>query len=672
MSKNIVFFSNVCSVCAKLISELLERDRSVSIFVIVDYECAQNEKHLNDYICEQISIENPNITWINSDLSNADEVNSLRNKFFIDTEFVFSPSFYDFFENELVLEEVFLERLKVAVDFIRLSGGAHLHYISSSIAAGSWFGAFTEYDIQFNDNFNNLIEKYFSLGEQFLQSKFMPLGDAESSYFNHTVYRMPLVLGDSDSGVIFAGDGLYAQILNALPASRSKVYYDKSIGLNCIPVDHAAKVIAANLHQEKKETGFFHLEGKEVCSTHFETLFSEVVAKQNLKAKGRFLYSFAKLTNSVFGNTSIKRHVNDYFYSTIYVDSFRYKKLLAKKSIPEVSFNDIKVSSFYLQNEQHKPLEKQKLASVNRKVYGDFTCANFNNVLIDKINKCYWDNGSGNSVILLSGILGPESFFGLSKILEKKFRVIVTDLIGFGPSSACSEFSISTQIQGGTLKSLLSELEITDKITLVVSDVSAPAAAYFYSRWPKLIKSIIYLNPETSSKNSVLNVNEFSQKEIVEIVSANDNKINFVNSLYFLKNIINKKDRLSYNRLQLLAENICKNERSLKCFLSATTNIYKECESFEYFSSVSSVAWSSNNISMSLTRVVDSLFEVGNSESLKLFPHSSIDFYEESPANIVDYFYFEDCVFDDVFNSSKTKGRVIQDVKNDDLLTEVV
>lgn len=648
MNNKIVFFGDICSVCASLIKKIMHEEKNTSIFVVVDYDPCQHEIHLNNFLDSQGLEEADKPVWIMLDSTGVcfDGHVSLENQVLLSgADVVFSPNNFNFLENELFLEYVFSTRMQAVVNFLKFINGDHLHYVSSCFSAGCWEGAWTEYDMQKNNNFNNSIERYFSQAERYLHNVCAQSMGGPDKSAKYTVYRLPIVTGDSYSGVLYNCDGLYGEILKSYLNVDLTLHYDKAELFDCVPVDHVANVIYSNVNVREKENvnerccGFIHVLGVKVGGIDFLNLFPKVERKKEIKHKNRFSFSLAKSVRSMLGKSVVDYSgvLSECLYSNVHVDDFRYGMYLKDRGIPGVLKSDLKLTSCYLDVKASNTLSDAKRLLLDRHIYGDFSLGNMNKVVIDKVEKVCWDNGSGDDIVLLSGMLGPESFFGAANLLKEKYRVIVTDLIGLGPSVTQDDTFVDLKFQASSLKSLISKLNIKKDVILVVSDISAPVAAYFNARWPHLIKSIVYLNPEVSSNNFIFNVDAFDESAIDDIVSLKNNKINFVDSLYFSKNIINRRDRLNYNRLMLLVNGICNDKNSIISFFSAIKCICNESDVLEYFSSKALTLWSTSNINDNTSSCIDTLHGLNAIDSLSFIPDSSIDFYEENPKILFDY-----------------------------------
>lgn len=109
----------------------------------------------------------------------------------------------------------------------------------------------------------------------------------------------------------------------------------------------------------------------------------------------------------------------------------------------------------------------------------------------------YLDEGTGDPVVMLHGNPSWSLYYrNLVKELRDSCRVIVPDHIGCGLSDkpADSLYSFTLEQRVDDLETLLEELQITERITLVLHDWGGMIGMAYASRYPERIARLVLLN----------------------------------------------------------------------------------------------------------------------------------------------------------------------------------
>lgn len=109
----------------------------------------------------------------------------------------------------------------------------------------------------------------------------------------------------------------------------------------------------------------------------------------------------------------------------------------------------------------------------------------------------YLDEGSGDPVVMVHGNPSWSFYYrDLAKELRDNYRVIVPDHIGCGLSDKPddSHYSYTLQQRVDDLDALLENLDIGDKVTLVVHDWGGMIGMAWASRHPEKIARLVILN----------------------------------------------------------------------------------------------------------------------------------------------------------------------------------
>lgn len=109
----------------------------------------------------------------------------------------------------------------------------------------------------------------------------------------------------------------------------------------------------------------------------------------------------------------------------------------------------------------------------------------------------YLDEGNGDPVVMVHGNPSWSFYYrDLAKSLREHYRVIVPDHIGCGLSDKPGDdaYSYTLKQRVDDLESLLDQLEVRSRITLVVHDWGGMIGMAYASRHPERIERLVILN----------------------------------------------------------------------------------------------------------------------------------------------------------------------------------
>ncbi len=115
--------------------------------------------------------------------------------------------------------------------------------------------------------------------------------------------------------------------------------------------------------------------------------------------------------------------------------------------------------------------------------------------LSNGLRYAYLEGGQGEALVLLHGFGGnKDNFVRVARLLVKRYRVIIPDIIGFGESSRPSDVDYSPPAQVERLKIFAQELGITE-MHLGGNSMGAQIAMIYASLYPAAVKSLWLLSP---------------------------------------------------------------------------------------------------------------------------------------------------------------------------------
>lgn len=107
----------------------------------------------------------------------------------------------------------------------------------------------------------------------------------------------------------------------------------------------------------------------------------------------------------------------------------------------------------------------------------------------------YLEGGQGEALMLLHGFGGnKDNFARVARLLVKRYRVIIPDIVGFGESSRPFDADYSPPEQVERLKIFAQELGITE-MHLGGNSMGAQIAMVYASLYPTAVKSLWLLSP---------------------------------------------------------------------------------------------------------------------------------------------------------------------------------
>ena len=123
----------------------------------------------------------------------------------------------------------------------------------------------------------------------------------------------------------------------------------------------------------------------------------------------------------------------------------------------------------------------------------------FQNNFLDRdgLRYHYLDEGAGEPVVMVHGNPSWSFYYrNLAKALRERYRVIVPDHIGCGLSDkpSAADYSYTLKQRVDDLEALLEQLDLREKITLVVHDWGGMIGMAYASRHPERIARLVVLN----------------------------------------------------------------------------------------------------------------------------------------------------------------------------------
>jgi nucleoside-diphosphate-sugar epimerase len=382
------------------------------------------------------------------------------------------------------LDYLYRQPLLVLAELLRNAPDVMLHYVSSLFIAGDRMGAFTEYDYDCGQGFRNRYEAAGYRAEGLLRELHAGRPTA--------IYRLPLIAGRSGTGQALAEDGALPRLAQWLAGpGRGLRYGSAEARLPVAPVDHLARFIQANILAPQPLTGTFHLTGSRLDGPALASALGQPVAKPAYRSYLRYLADRRLGRRPPAEPEAYAR----YFYPHAHYDDFRYRRALEFFGLDAVEASDLPQPLWSADAAAARRTEATRQAAVQKQLPGVYELEGRQRQVIQDVDTVYWDLGSGVPVLFLSGLLGPESWFGVCKRLQREARCLVLGLVGLGPSTPNHEDAFDVARQAAWLKSVLAQLQIQAPCHFVAADVAVPVIEYFRSRWPERIASVVYCNP---------------------------------------------------------------------------------------------------------------------------------------------------------------------------------
>ncbi|PCK07417.1 MAG: hypothetical protein COA42_14325 [Alteromonadaceae bacterium] len=641
MNKEITIFGSVCNTLAEFTAKILSKYEDVSLLILCDSKLDLAKSSLEKYLSYRQVREDCRIKWVQVDVNANDLGISSDHEIYRhlkNSDFIFSPNFNSLSSNPLVYDYFYKKSLALCLDLFLRSSDGHFHFLSSDLSKGRWHGAWTEYDVQDESVARNSLESGFIKAERLIETSIPSSADV-GSCGRYTIYRLPLFVCGSEGGALLDRRGWVDEVINGIDDYDCEISYNASDSLYSATTAHVADVLVANTFAKIHTAGILNVRG---VSVGIRELFAALVGEKHrgsIKSKSQLSFSIKKALNSYVGDSySVKRgnEASEYFYPKSHSDGYRYDLFLEKNNVKALVDSPSREMSYVLDSEESGALLASRMDVAKEATLGCFQLPKeyAASEVLDGVVKEYWSFGAGSPLLLISGLLGPESFFGLAKILSKKYRVIITDLNGMGRSNHKSEGALSVQGQASAIKSLVSKLIPNERFTFISSDVAAPVIQYYASRWSNNIDLVLHINPLLSSVERVDYIDflsGLSDEDISAYVEDKNTKINFIKNIILSPFVVGNRHRIDYSRVSLLAENICKNKGSIKSFRRALGNVVAEADNIDKFIIPTALFWSSNSCGESFSKSVALVESSAETKPPHFFSDSSLDVYESKP-----------------------------------------
>ncbi|GAB4180929.1 MAG: hypothetical protein Tsb002_00360 [Wenzhouxiangellaceae bacterium] len=442
-----------------------------------------------------------------------------------------------------------------------------VHYVSSLYVAGDRIGAFTEYDLDCGQTPKNSFESAQLRAEKLLHDRCQNKAV--------TVYRVPVVTGSSDDGVLIEKDSLAHVASEWL--NNDIVDAGSQSTLAVAPADHIAQFILNNLLDGKPVRGTIHVTGQHLPLDDLRPrllpdMRGKALRYRNQLASG-IKQKLASLGKGGSTDTERGKAFRHLFYPLAYGDDFRYRRTLAEFDMSPVTADSIKPVLSLGHDEQLAAIGKARYRVADQGVTGLFELDGCEETVVEDVNLAYWDVGEGPTIIMLAGLLGPESWFGLCKRLMAQYRCIVVSLVGAGPARPNQDEYFTLARQAALVKGLLSHLDITDASHFIAADISAPVMQYYLSRWPKTMATLNLINPIDDvtqlTREAPLRLRQAVKQHRGEgyLFNLLDRDPGQIESLFAPQRLIHEERRRNPQRYALLKNNIASESWKLSHFL---------------------------------------------------------------------------------------------------------
>ncbi len=134
----------------------------------------------------------------------------------------------------------------------------------------------------------------------------------------------------------------------------------------------------------------------------------------------------------------------------------------------------------------------------------------------------YYDEGEGEPIVFLHGI--PTSSFlwrAVAEPLSEDYRVIVTDMVGYGQSAMHDGFDRSIRAQEEMIDGLVDELGF-DRFTFVGHDLGGGVALRYAAHEPDAVERLVLSNAVAYDSWPVESIGEIGLPEMPEENSVED------------------------------------------------------------------------------------------------------------------------------------------------------
>ena len=133
-------------------------------------------------------------------------------------------------------------------------------------------------------------------------------------------------------------------------------------------------------------------------------------------------------------------------------------------------------------------------------------------VQVDDHKIAYLEGGTGETIVFLHGFgVDKESWVQLAGILNKKYRVIISDIAGFGDSSKLPEANYGLESQVKRIDRFVTALKL-DRFHIAGNSMGGMFAAVYAADFPQKVASVILLAPAGVKSPHISEVFEMIQK----------------------------------------------------------------------------------------------------------------------------------------------------------------
>ncbi|MEX2499572.1 MAG: hypothetical protein WD397_11950 [Wenzhouxiangellaceae bacterium] len=379
------------------------------------------------------------------------------------------------------------------------NSNARIHVLSSLFVAGNRFGGFTEYDFDLGQRCDCPLDQARLTIEQRLLERI----DATRM----SIYRLPILLPDDNQASVEPVTRRDA-LVQAVRMWRGRAWADPRAVLPFARTGHAAEFIARNVLSpdpgDGTAVGVFHI--VEQHRGMMELVESIAGDGRKLAWRPRAIRNWlVRVGGDSLADTrrDCARAVRDDFYTLWQADTFRFQRRRVQLGIEApagaIDWNLEARPGFDAHACLVRALRQQAALGLD----GVYTLDGHDQRVVDDIPLDYWNIGEGPVVVLLPGVLGPESTFGLARRLRRDFQVIVPDSHGAVRRQDWSDPEARLSREAALVKGLLAQLEIRKADRLVAFDLSVPVALYHQSRWPSATDGVMMVNPTSETNPEV-------------------------------------------------------------------------------------------------------------------------------------------------------------------------
>lgn len=377
------------------------------------------------------------------------------------------------------------EEREAIAELLRMAPQRAIHVLGSVLIGGRRDGVFTEYDTDCGQLLRTSREVSDYNRELTLRREF---GESLTA-----VYRLPLITADAEYSRAGVVDGRWAAIRQALGGYRRRVIGDPDAILPVAGAEHVARVVAANVTASAPRTGTFHL-----CAGRISTAELAAAVKNERVDRKRYLsysrYRAGIRARGMLGRAHTAPDENaEYLYWHSHYDDYRYGVLLDEHGIERGTAKPHIPTGVAMT----PAVDDGRRRAIERRARGRLELSDASSVVVDGVRLEYWDIGRGDVVVLLGGLLGPETWSEVARGLAVRYRCIVCGVVGASGATAQQSKAWDAERQAAVVKGLLAKLDIRQRCTVVGADVAVPAVRHFRERWPELTGAVVYSNGAT-------------------------------------------------------------------------------------------------------------------------------------------------------------------------------